>query len=156
MKVIWPWAKRKPHRKTSISEIIKVCLKMVVLLQPGTVWIYPRLLFKMKEHSCLTQKISKPKVLSFTAAWARCGAGSFWKRFHCCSPRNVHISIKQPHPTKRPTLRRTPVLYSAACTTPYACTAQKCSTWLSFPHANDLSSQQTLPVEKKPIRSTRD
>lgn len=157
MKLIWPWARRKPHRKTSISESINVYLKMAAYLHPERVWIYPMFLIKMQEHATLTQKISKPEIFSFIVDWARCGASSFWKRLLHSSPRNVHISVKQPHPTKRPTSGRTPVLYSVAFTTPYVCTDQKYSTRLSFPHASaSLRIQKTLPVRGKPVRTTRD
>ena len=54
---------------------------MVTYLQPETVWIYPRFLFKMQEHSRLTQK--SPSQKYFLSQWIVQGVGMavFGKHF---------------------------------------------------------------------------
>lgn len=104
VKVIWPWARRKPHRKTSISEIIKACLQMVAYLQSETLVLHYAP-FK-NERGVLNPKISQPKILSFKTKWPRCETGSFWKVFMvvlqemCTSALNSSILIKDKHQEK--------------------------------------------------------
>lgn len=152
VKVIWPWARRKPHWKISISEIIKMCLQMVAYLQTEILVLH---YFPFWNERCmLNPKISKPKILSFKTNWKSVRLAVFAK-FHVSSPRNVLISIKQVHLNKRQTRGKTPILYYTACIISYACVAQKCSTWLFHFPKDTLRSQNTLPVKKKPVKSTR-
>lgn len=76
---------------------------MVAYLQPETIWIYPRFLFKMKELAHLTQK-SQSKMY-FLSQWIQQGVGPavFGKGFIAVlqemytSALNSHIRLKDQH-----------------------------------------------------------
>lgn len=104
--------------------------------------------------ACLTQKYQSQKYFLSKPIDQGVRLAVFAK-FRGSSPRNVHISIKQVHPNKRQTQGKTQILYYTACIISYACVAQKCSTWLFHFPKDTLRSQNTLPVKKKPVKSTR-
>lgn len=81
---------------------------------------------------CLAQKSQSQKYfLSKTIDQVAGAVGlAVFGKFRGGSPRNVHISIKQPHLNKRQTSGGTPILCYAAYIKLYAFVAQKCSTWL--------------------------